>query len=53
MDEQKPREADGAPRDRHASDDERIEPHYDLSKRRELHRTALTERERAERWPCG
>jgi hypothetical protein len=60
MDEQKPR--DGEPRAWHASDDEPHETvvrdrspttHDNLSRRREGFRRALTETERAERWPCG
>jgi hypothetical protein len=53
MDENEPREVDALRRARRASDDEPTETIDELSRRREQHRRALTERERAERWPCG
>jgi len=62
MDEKKPRDGDVEPRAWHASDDDLHEtavrdpspPMNDnLSRRREGFRRALTDRERAERWPCG
>jgi hypothetical protein len=60
MDEKKPRDGDIEPRAWHASDDDLHEtavrdpvPHDELSRRRQQFRRALTDHERAERWPCG
>jgi hypothetical protein len=53
MDDQPPRESGLELRVRHTSDDEPKETLDDLARRREHQRRVLTERERAERWPCG
>jgi hypothetical protein len=53
MDEQQPREVDAEPRVMQAYQDRSTEAVDDLTKRREQQRRALTDRERAERWPCG
>lgn len=53
MDEKPPRESGVELRVRHASDDEQREILDDLTRRREQQRRVLTDRERAERWPCG
>ncbi len=62
MDEQKPRDGDVEPRAWHASDDDSHETavrerspstHDELSRRRQQLHRALTDSERAERWPCG
>jgi hypothetical protein len=53
MEEKQPREREIPPFALRASDDEPVERIDEASRRREHERRALTERERAERWPCG
>lgn len=60
MDEKKPRDGDVEPRAWRAPDEDLHEtavrdplPHDELSCRRHPFRDVLTDRERAERWPCG
>jgi hypothetical protein len=61
MDDTTPRHGDVEPHAWHASDDDvhetavrdRAPSMNDLSRRRLQFRRAMTDRERAERWPCG
>ena len=53
MDERERRDTDAEPRDSYASREHAAEPADDITRRREQQRRALTDRERAERWPCG
>ena len=53
MEEKQPREREVQRLTMRTSDDEPIERIDDIARRREQHRGVLTDRERAERWPCG
>jgi hypothetical protein len=53
MDERELREIDADRRVSPMSNERATEPPDDLARRREQQQRALTDRERAERWPCG